>query len=203
MGGRDERTIAHAADMALAKSAATGDRNAQRTLLSRVLPELRGVARAMMGPGADADDATQHAGLKILERVGSYRGDARLEAWSRRVGTRVCLDLMRSRKRRREVGREFVGHEPVQAPPSLAWEALPRPLDAYLDEISEPQRQAVVMRHALGYSVPEIAELLEIPVDTAKSRLLFGRRALRKLIRRDLQTKELAPLRLQAAKGGT
>ena len=73
----------------------------------------------------------------------------------------------------------------------------------YLDELPDAQRQAVVMRHALGYSVAEVAEFLDVPLDTAKSRLLYGRRALRKLIRRDLQARELAGARrLAPAKGG-
>jgi len=51
--------------------------------------------------------------------------------------------------------------------------------------LPEAQRQALVLRHALGYGVAEVAELLGVPVDTAKSRLMFGLRALRKAIRRD------------------
>ena len=62
---------------------------------------------------------------------------------------------------------------------------LPRPVAAYLDELPEVQREVLVLRHVLDHTVAEIAELVDVPVDTVKSRLLYARRALRKLIRRD------------------
>ena len=191
------------ADLELAKAALAGERAAQRQLLTRALPNLRAVARAMMGANADAEDATQTAALRLLEKLESYRGDARFEAWSRRVATRVCIDLMRSRKRRKEVSVEHSPEGSSDTGNNPSWESLPRPLQDYLNELPDAQRQAVVMRHALDYSVAEVAEFLDVPVDTAKSRLLYGRRALRKLIRRDLQTRELAgATRLSPAKGG-
>jgi RNA polymerase sigma-70 factor (ECF subfamily) len=73
--------------------------------------------------------------------------------------------------------------------PRLA-EALPRNVQHYMDRLPEAQREAVLLRHALDYSVSEIAELTAAPVDTVKSRLLFGRRALRKLVRQDLAIAE-------------
>jgi len=184
------------ADLALVQAVLRGEAKAQRELLIRLLPHLRAVSRAMMGAGADAEDAVQNAALKVLEKAKSYRGEAKLERWARTVTTRTCIDQMRRRRRLREVGDDQVdvssrSHEP-------AWESLPRPMRAYLDELPVAQRQAVVMRHVLEYSVAEIAELLDLPLDTAKSRLLYGRRALRKLIRRDLAAGEV---RVQA-KGG-
>ena len=95
----DQSGSAHA-DLALAKAALRGERAARIQLLTRALPHLRAVARAMMGANAEAEDATQTAALRVLEKLESYRGDARFEAWSRRVATRVCIDLMRTHKRR-------------------------------------------------------------------------------------------------------
>ena len=69
-------------------------------------------------------------------------------------------------------------------PPLL--EALPRPIEVYLDALPEVQRTALLLRHALGHTVPEIAELTDAPVATVKSRLLKGQRELRKHIRRDM-----------------
>ncbi len=65
-----------------------------------------------------------------------------------------------------------------------------RNVQHYMERLPEAQREAVLLRHALDYSVAEIAELTAAPVDTVKSRLLFGRRALRKLVRQDLAIAE-------------
>lgn len=184
------RRRARSADLALTRRVAGGDPQAARELLVRLLPHLRSVCRAMLTGHADAEDATQSAALKVLERVNSYRGEAKLERWARTVATRVCIDLMRRTRRLREVGNTEHAHLPA-ASSGIDELGVGDRLRRYLEQVPQAQAQAVVMRHALGYTVPEMAALLELPIDTVKSRLLYGRRALRKLIRRDEATAEL------------
>jgi RNA polymerase sigma-70 factor (ECF subfamily) len=49
----------------------------------------------------------------------------------------------------------------------------------YLDQLPDEQRQAVVLHHVLGQSVPELAESLSVPFETARSRLRLGMEKLR------------------------
>ena len=65
--------------------------------------------------------------------------------------------------------------------------SLARPVAHYLEALSGPHRGVLLLRHALGHTVPEIAELLDEPVPTVKSRLLRAQDELRKHIRRDQQ----------------
>ncbi len=151
------------------------------------MPHLRAVARAMVGP-VDADDAVQNALIKVVENLEGFRAEASLERWARKIATRCCLALARKRKRHLssvdpEDALADVGA--AEASGGLV-ESVPRPVTDYLERLPAAQREAVVLRHALGYTVPEISELLEVPVDTIKSRLLYGRRELRKMIRRDV-----------------
>jgi RNA polymerase sigma-70 factor (ECF subfamily) len=60
---------------------------------------------------------------------------------------------------------------------------LRRQLVHYLDELPEGQRQAVVLHHVLGQSVPELAESLQVPFETARSRLRLGMERLRGLLK--------------------
>ena len=69
--------------------------------------------------------------------------------------------------------------------PALA-EGLPRPVQEYLEQLSPSRRTALVLRHVLGYSVAEIAELTGVSPNTVKDRLLTARREFRRMIRRDL-----------------
>ncbi|MFO0571899.1 MAG: sigma-70 family RNA polymerase sigma factor [Polyangiaceae bacterium] len=55
----------------------------------------------------------------------------------------------------------------------------------YLEQLPEAQREALVLRHVMGYSVSEIAEATEVSPNTVKDRLLRGTREMRRLIRRD------------------
>lgn len=189
----------HARARKLAQDAADGDRGAQQELIGRVLPHLRAVARAMFGRGAEADDAMQTAAIKILGNAGSYRGEASLERWARRVGTRVCLDALRKRRHASEVDPAELDALPAESQTTDASDGLPHSLRAYLDRLPAAQREAIVLRHVLGHTVAEVAEDLGVPVDTVKSRLLYGRRALRKFIRQDHNVGDIRKLRGESA----
>jgi RNA polymerase sigma-70 factor (ECF subfamily) len=179
----------HADDVALVERVLARDAAAQRQLLGTLLPHLRVVARTLTRNPADVDDAVQLGLMRVLEGLSSYRGESSLVRWSRRVGSRVCLRLREQDGRRLQVvtvGGEDEAEAASAAPaPARLGDALPRRLSEYLDALPDAQREVLMLRHVLEHTVPEIAELLDLPVDTVKSRLLYARRAIRKSIRRD------------------
>ncbi len=182
-----EAVVSHDADVELLRAAVAADARAEATLVGRLVPVLRAVARTIVGSGSDADDAVQISLMRVLERASTYRGDAPLEGWARTIGVRACLRMVESQRRHRPtelaIDDDAVAAD-VGGDDALV-DALPGPIATYLERLPEAQRQALVLRHALGYGVAEVAELLGVPIDTAKSRLMFGLRALRKAIRRD------------------
>jgi RNA polymerase sigma-70 factor (ECF subfamily) len=189
-----ERTAAdRSAELALVRRVRRGDARAQTELVEHLLPHVRAVANALLGASADADDAVQIGLMRVLEGLATWRGDASLHRWARKVAAHACLRLSEQNRRHARVVAEADATD-AAAPWTDAGfrDALPRPVAEYLDRLPPAQREAVVLRHALDHSVAEIAELTGVPVDTVKSRLLFGRRALRKLIRRDENVGELA-----------
>lgn len=183
-----EREAARRDDAALMREVAAGDPRAQEALVLRVLPYLRAIARSLLGEGADADDAVQLALMRVLRAAKDYRAEGALERWARRIAVRTCLRLARQERRHRQArdpDAELAEVAAVLPGPRLS-DSLPRDVAQYLSRLPDAQREALLLRHALDYSVAEIAELTAAPVDTVKSRLLFGRRALRKLVRQDL-----------------
>ncbi|MBC8070540.1 MAG: RNA polymerase sigma factor [Deltaproteobacteria bacterium] len=192
--------MSHDLDRALVAAVLRGDARAEQTLVRRLLPHLRAVSRAILGDGADADDGVQVALMRVLERASSYRGEAPIERWSRTVAVRACLRLAEGNRRHRatdDPDDDALGLSRDDEDDTLI-DTLPGPIAAYLDRLPAAQREALVLRHALGYSVAEIAELASVPLDTVKSRLMFGLRALRRSIRRD----QLPRLREAGARGG-
>jgi RNA polymerase sigma-70 factor (ECF subfamily) len=67
-------------------------------------------------------------------------------------------------------------------------EATPRSVEEYLAELPAARREVLVMKHSLGYTTEEIAELTDNPVGTVKDRLVAARKQLRKLIVRDMRS---------------
>ena len=178
----------HAADVELAEAVARGDRSAAERLARRMLPLVRRVSRALLSDRSEAEDAMQVALLEVLRTAGSYRGAGALESWARRIASRVVIRHIRRHR----------DHDPEPAAPEVAndladdtapsemLDDLPRPLESYLAELPEVQRTALVLRHALGHTVPEIAEITEAPIPTVKSRIKKAHQELRRLIRRDV-----------------
>lgn len=165
--------------------AAAGDAKAQAWLARRVLPKIRRVARALSRSTSDADDAAQMSLLEVLKSAKTYRGDAGLDAWAGRIAVRTTMRHLR-RERRKSEG-------VVEPPPTLAApvaddsmaQSLPRALEHYLDALPLPQRTAVVLHHALGYALQEIAAMEDASPNTIKSRLRLGMATIRKQVRRD------------------
>jgi len=132
----------------------------------------------------DVDDVAQDALVTMLERLHSYRGEGAFEAWVDGVVLRVVLGRMRKIRlwsRRFELR----GSEDLPAP--AAGEAPERYLARRsavraLDRLPEKQRVVIVMHHVLGFSVQEAAAELDLPVETARSRLRLGMGRLRELL---------------------
>lgn len=185
----DER----ARELACVERARRGDSSAQTELVERLLPHLRVVAHALLGRTADADDAVQIALMRVLQGLASWRGDAALHHWARKVAANACLRLAeQNRRHARGVDDDADVEQVVGSSAAISTDALPSSVREYLDRLPAAQRDVVVLRHALGYSVDEIAELTGVAVGTIKSRLLNGRQALRKLVRRDDVVDEVA-----------
>jgi RNA polymerase sigma-70 factor (ECF subfamily) len=176
-------------DLERMRRAGQGDPKAQAWLATTVLAGVRRVARAILRRPADADDAAQLALMEVLRSASSYRGDAPVEAWARRITVRTVLRHAR-RERRGDIptdAQEMTAAVETPEPPLASMsEELPREVRAYLDELPEAQRDAIVLHHALGYSLDEIAELSEVSPETIKSRIRLGTATLRKQVRQDI-----------------
>lgn len=179
---RSNHEDARASDLGLVRDTLDGTPGAQDRLLRVVLPHVRAVATAILGHGSEVDDAVQVATLAVLDDLSGYRGDARLVRWARTVAARVCLRLRA--KRRRWLRNVDLAKTVATVDASPEYD-LPQDVAGYLDRLPEVQREAIVLRHVLGHTVAEVAELTGAPRDTAKSRLLAGRKALRQMLADD------------------
>jgi RNA polymerase sigma-70 factor (ECF subfamily) len=178
------------ADLALMAAVAAQDEAAQRTLVERLSSRVRKVAHLLCRSSADADDAAQLALLEILRSAARFRVATSLERWADRITVRTALRLKRRESIRSNLLVRWVspGFLPWGSP-GVSQHPEQLGLDALLARLSAERREALVLRHALGYSVEEIAELTAAPTGTVKDRLVAARKQLRRLIERDLRRK--------------
>lgn len=181
------RATVIALDRSRVRLAGEGEPKAQAWLVARLLPRVRKIARAFLKHSADADDAAQLALLEILRSASTYRGEASVEGWAKCIAVRAVLRFAQEERRRdRLIDRNESGEDETAPSDERASEALPRELRAYLEELAEPQRNALILHHALGHSVDEIAEMTDVSPETVKSRLRLGTAALRKKVQQDI-----------------
>jgi RNA polymerase sigma-70 factor (ECF subfamily) len=161
-------------------SAIGGDRAAVAALLTELLPRVRNVVRYFLRTD-DIDDTVQDSLIAIMRGLPTYRGEGKLTSWSDRVVARVAIEA--SRKRRADAKRHGEEVEVADARGTDEYLARRR-LVLALDTLSDEMRRALVLHHVLEMTVPEIAEMLEVPDETVRSRLRNGREALRERMER-------------------
>jgi RNA polymerase sigma-70 factor (ECF subfamily) len=161
--------------------AAQGDRKAAQALLTELLPRVRNLVRYLIWSDTDADDVVQLVLVELLRSFGSYRAEGSLTAFCDRITVRVALH--HARKKRAEKRRStpltpelHLVNLNSEVPDDYT---LRRQTTRLLDELPDEQRQAVVLHHVVGQSVPELSETLRIPFETARSRLRLGMEKLR------------------------
>jgi RNA polymerase sigma-70 factor (ECF subfamily) len=175
---RDPKTLVP--DPRVAQAAA-GDRAAAHALLIEMLPRVRNLVRYLLWGDADVDDVAQLVLIELLRSFHTYRGEGALSSWADRITTRVALRHVRKRRnderQRNSIAPELyaVGLDDNQADDYT----LRRQAVRCLDDLPDDQRQVLVLHHVVGLSVPELAAELEIPFETARSRLRLGMHKLR------------------------
>lgn len=167
-------------DGSLVARARSGDRRALEELLDRHADRIHAVCRRIVADPHDALDATQEALLAVARGITRFDGSARFSTWCYRVATNAALDEVR-RSRRRPIA--------VEPSPTLAVTGSATPdgtgavdarldVDAALRTLPAEFRAAVVLRDLCDLDYAEIAEVLDVPPGTVRSRIARGRAAL-------------------------
>ncbi len=175
----DERESA--SDESLVRKAQAGDSRAFGTLVDRYMRAVYAVSFSVTGRHDDAEDAAQEGFMVALERLDDCRNPDRFAGW--------LLTIVRNRARnlvRREVLRDTDTVPETTAargrtPDKVAEHAeLQERLGTALRQLSEVQREIVLLHDLEGWRHREIAEHLGIPSGTVRSHLHFARKFLRR-----------------------
>lgn len=140
------------------------------------------VAYRLVGDHHDAQDLVQEVLLRVQRGLVTYRPGS-MEAWLGRITTNAFLDDVRRRRRRPVVALpddpDLVVPGALPADEALAAEALPGDVTSALQALPDDYRAAVVLCDVVGLRYEEIAEELDVPVGTIRSRIHRGRALLR------------------------
>jgi RNA polymerase sigma-70 factor (ECF subfamily) len=166
-------------DADLLPAARAGDRDALDALLRRHEAHLHAVCRRLTGDPTDALDALQDAMIAIVRGLPRFDGRSKVGTWMHRVATNACLDELRRRRRRPTDPLPEHETDPHDGAPTVADTVTDRTsIDAALALLAPEYRAPLVLRDLMGHDYATIAELLDIPPGTVRSRIARGRAAL-------------------------
>jgi RNA polymerase sigma-70 factor (ECF subfamily) len=172
-------TTAAAPDPRVA-AAARGDRAAAQSLCAELLPRVRNLVRYLVRGDSDVDDIAQDALIAVLRGLASFRGEGTFKSWVDRIVARTTFAHIKST---RAAGAQRSNEAPeLLAVPGEGQSdtyVLRRQLAKMLDALPDEQRHVLVLHHAMGMTVPEIAEATGAPFETVRSRLRLGMASLR------------------------
>jgi RNA polymerase sigma-70 factor (ECF subfamily) len=184
---RRERPIGPALDRPLIDRARNGDLDAFETIVRARMDAVYRLTSAILGDEADARDATQETFVLAWRELPRLREADKFEAWLQRVAVNAARMTLRARGRRRV--REIPSSQVDALAGRVATDdpagADAARLGAALERLDVDQRAILVLHHLDGRPLAELATILEIPVGTAKSRLLAARRALEAALQAD------------------
>jgi RNA polymerase sigma-70 factor (ECF subfamily) len=174
-----------------------GDREAFRVLVDRHARPVFRLAFRMTGSETDAEDMVQETFFKAWKQIGKFDGRASFGTWLHRICANCALDHIRARKRKQELqcgtrgmlddDRGDALEHVATGAPSPERLALSSQITAILgpalDELTEMERAAFVLRHYEGLGIEEISVTLGVQPGAAKHSVF---RAVQKL-RRSLE----------------
>lgn len=146
---------------------------------------LYSLAYRLTGNHQDAQDVVQEVLLRVRRGLATYR-PGNLEGWLSRITTNTFLDRVRKQKRRPtqalpdDPDRYLEGSPGIEA--EMAQRYLPDHLQRLLADLPADFRAPVVLKDVMGYSYEEIAEQLDVPIGTVRSRIHRGRSRLREAL---------------------
>ena len=168
-------------DAELVRAAVAGDKGAFGTLVLRYQDRLYNTLVRVLGSFEDARDVTQDAFVQAFVKLESFRAASKFYTWLYRIAMNLALSRRRRRKAMVSIdqAKHDVGAEPEDSGPSPEERMIDAQrvqiVQAALSQLGEQQRQILVLREMEDCSYETIAEILELPIGTVRSRLFRAR----------------------------
>lgn len=169
-------------DEDLVEAFQAGDTAAFDLLVQRWDRKIQGAIYRFVGATEDARDLCQEAFLKAYRGLGTFKKDARFSSWLYQIALNVCRDRLRRRRGRTvlsldeldEGGRE-AAVLPGPSPLEMAeGRDIARRVARAVAALPDEQREVIVLKEYEGLTFAEIADVLQVPLSTVKTRLYRG-----------------------------
>lgn len=156
------------------------DRRAQKILYDRYSPVMFGVCKRYLKTREDAEDVLVEAFFKVLTHIHQYKGDGSFEGWIRRIVVNEALMFLR-RRHNFNMKVEISNYD-APAPAKAVGRLAEQDILNLLEKLPTGYRTVFNLYVLEGYKHREIADMLDISINTSKSQLILARKRLQELL---------------------
>ena len=180
-------------DSQLLAALRAGDADAATAVHDRLRPVVERAIRRLLGArDRDHEDLTQHAMIEVVYTIDRFRGDCPLDAWASTVAAHVVYKQLRRRTTERRIFDAMRSTEDDDMPASshnlnraTAARSTLRRVFGHLDAMDESKAWTYVLHDVCGHDLKEVAQITEVSVAAAQTRLVRGRRELQERMAAD------------------
>lgn len=190
------KDAAKAAFLKTLQRAKEGDRKAFEEIYQLYHRRIYNAVYGMLGDADDAQDVTQDVFIRLHDALPTLRADEAFSTYLYRIALNLCRDRARRKKRVRFQSMDTPRSgddgdmEPMEFPDAgklpeeqLTGDELQRRVREAVETLSDDHKAVIIMHHFQGMEVNDIANILDVPSGTVKSRLARGREQLHRKLR--------------------
>lgn len=182
-------------DQQLVERVQNGDKHAFDLLVIKYQRKLARLLSHFIRDAAEVEDVTQEAFIKAYRALPSFRGDSAFYTWLYRIGINTAKNFLVSQGRKVQILEGVDGEDAedfednsllkeVNTPESeLISKQIAQTVSKSLDSLPEELRSAIVLREIDGLSYEEIANIMDCPIGTVRSRIFRAREAIAEQLR--------------------
>ena len=182
-------------DQQLVERVQSGDKHAFDLLVTKYQRKLARLLSQFIRDSAEVEDVTQETFIKAYRALPSFRGDSAFYTWLYRIGVNTAKNFLVSQGRKLPTVQGFDSEETenleenvllkeINTPESeLMSQQIAQTVNQTLDALPEELRTAIVLREIDGLSYEEIANIMNCPIGTVRSRIFRAREAISEQLR--------------------
>lgn len=178
----------HELDADLVRRAQNGEKAAFDLLVRKYQHRIAAVVSRLVRDHGECQDVVQDSFIKAYRSLPGFRGDSQFYTWMYRIAVNTAKNHLASRKRRPGSEVELEDAEQIDGgihvrhndtpEHELLREEIAKVVDKALQQLPDETRQAIVLREMEGLSYEEIADVMNTPVGTVRSRIFRAREAI-------------------------